>query len=284
MKKMNVNEDSLKRLVKEKYAEIANNSKGQNDPSCCGDSSCCGDNEYTIFSDDYSGQHGYHPDADLGLGCGIPTEYARIKPGDTVIDLGSGAGNDCFVARALVGEKGLVIGIDFTKAMIDKARENADKLGYKNVRFRYGDIESMPIAANKADVVISNCVLNLVPDKERAYREIFRVLKSGGHFSISDVVLKGLLPIGIKEAAEMYAGCVSGALQMDDYLKIITKSGFVNTTIQKEKVITVPDEILLKYLNRQELDEFKASGAGIYSITVYAEKQSAPCCPGCNCE
>jgi SAM-dependent methyltransferase len=275
--------DSLKNLVKEKYAEIANNSKQQNSSSCCGSTNCCGDGSYTIFSEDYNKLEGYNPDADLGLGCGIPTEFAQIKPGDTVIDLGSGAGNDCFVARALAGEKGLVIGVDFTEAMIEKARDNADKLGYNNVEFRYGDIEKLPIAMNKADVVISNCVLNLVPDKVKAFYEIYRVLKIGGHLSVSDVVLKGKLPHKIKEAADMYAGCVSGAIQMEDYLQIIEDSGFVNIKVQKEKLISLPDEILLKYMNPHEVDAYNQSGVGIYSITVYAEKQPSACCSGCDC-
>ena len=275
--------DSLKNLVKEKYAEIANSTKQQNLSSCCGTSNCCGDGDYTIFSENYNNLEGYNPDADLGLGCGIPTEFAQIKPGDTVIDLGSGAGNDCFVARALVGEKGLVIGVDFTEAMIEKARENSDKLGYNNVEFRYGDIEKLPIAMNKADVVISNCVLNLVPDKVKAFYEIYRVLKVGGHLSVSDVVLKGKLPYKIKEAADMYAGCVSGAIQMEDYLQVIENSGFVNIKVQKEKLITIPDEILLKYMKQQEVDEFKQSGVGIFSITVYAEKQFSGCSCGCSC-
>ena len=275
--------DSLKKLVKEKYSEIANNSKQHNSTSCCGSSSCCGDSAYTIFSEDYNNLEGYNPDADLGLGCGIPTEFAKIKPGDTVIDLGSGAGNDCFVARALVGEKGSVIGVDFTEAMIEKARENADKLGFNNVEFRYGDIEKLPISMNKADVVISNCVLNLVPNKVKAFYEIYRVLKVGGHLSVSDVVLKGKLPYKIKEAAEMYAGCVSGAIQMDEYLQIIEDTGFVNTIVQVEKLITIPDDILLKYMNQKELEEYKKSGVGIYSITVYAEKQPKSCCCGCDC-
>jgi ubiquinone/menaquinone biosynthesis C-methylase UbiE len=275
--------DSLKNLVKEKYAEIANNSKQQNSSSCCGTSSCCGDGDYTIFSENYNNLDGYNPDADLGLGCGIPTEFAKIKPGDTVIDLGSGAGNDCFVARALVGEKGTVIGVDFTEAMIEKARENADKQGYNNVEFRYGDIEKLPISMNKADVVISNCVLNLVPNKVKAFNEIYRVLKVGGHLSVSDVVLKGKLPFKIKEAADMYAGCVSGAIQMEDYLHIVENSGFVSIKVQKEKLITIPDDILLKYMKQQEVDAFKQSDVGIYSITVYAEKQFSGCSCGCGC-
>jgi len=269
--------DNLKNLVKEKYSEIALQSKEQNETSCCGaGSSCCGV-DYTIFSESYEKVNGYNSEADLGLGCGLPTEYAKIKKGDTVIDLGSGAGNDCFVARAIVGDEGQVIGIDMTEAMIQKALENTDKLGFKNVQFRLGDIEKMPVTANKADVVISNCVLNLVPDKQKAFSEIFRVLKCKGHFSISDVVLEGNLPEQLAKDAEMYAGCVSGAIQKTEYLKIIEHSGFKNVVVQKQKSILLPDEILSKYLSEHQLADYKNSNIGIFSITVYAEK------PDCNC-
>jgi len=264
--------EDLKMVVKEKYSEIANQSRQQNQSSCCGSSGCCGDSSYTVFSDDYSHLAGYNPDADLGLGCGIPTEFARIKSGDTVIDLGSGAGNDCFVARALVGEAGRVIGIDMTEAMIEKARSNAAKLGFDNVEFRLGDIENMPVADGTADVIVSNCVLNLVPDKEKAFREIFRIMKPGGHLSVSDVVLRGELPAAIRQAAEMYAGCVSGAVQMDHYLQIMRDAGLSNIKVQKEKATMVPDDILLNYLKPEQLIDFKKSGVGIFSITVYAEK------------
>jgi SAM-dependent methyltransferase len=269
--------EDIKKIVKEKYSEIGEQSKNQNEQSCCGvNSRCCGV-DYTIFSDSYIKLDGYHSEADLGLGCGLPTEFARIKKGDTVIDLGSGAGNDCFVARAIAGDEGLVIGIDFTEAMIKKANENNTKLEYNNVQFRFGDIEELPVTANKADVVISNCVLNLVPNKEKAFTEIYRVLKPDGHFSISDVVLQGELPEDIKKAAEMYAGCVSGALQKDEYISIIRNTGFKNIQIQKEKQIVIPDEILLKYLSEIELNAFKESQTRILSITVYGEK------PVCNC-
>src|ERR1041384_2535214 len=164
----------LKELVRQKYSEIALQDKDSNAASCCG-SGCCSTEVYNIMSDDYSNLEGYNPDADLGLGCGLPTEFAQIKPGNTVIDLGSGAGNDCFVARAATGEKGKVIGIDFTEAMIAKARANAEKLSYNNIEFRQGDIEKMPVTANMANVIISNCVLNLVPDKNNVFREIYRV-------------------------------------------------------------------------------------------------------------
>lgn len=264
--------EDIKSVVREKYGEIANQSKEQNELSCCGATGCCSGVDYTIFSENYEKLAGYNPDADLGLGCGIPTEFASIKAGDTVIDLGSGAGNDCFVARALVGETGQVIGIDMTKAMIEKARINAEKLNFKNVEFRLGEIEKMPVTAEKADVVISNCVLNLVPDKQKAFCEIFRVLKKGGHLSVSDVVLKGELPEKLQEAAEMYAGCVSGATQMNQYIGIIHHTGFSDIQIRKEKQIVLPDSILLNYLTAAELEEFKHKGIGIFSITVTATK------------
>ena len=274
-------DNELKELVKEKYGQIASQSAQQNLSSCCGATGCCGDETYTIMADDYTKLEGYNADADLGLGCGIPTQYAKIKEGDTVIDLGSGAGNDAFVARRFVGGKGKVIGIDFTEAMIEKARANVDKLGFNNIEFRLGDIEKMPVAANRADVVLSNCVLNLVPNKRNVFAEIFRVLKTKGHFSISDIVLEGELPENLKKAAEMYAGCVSGAIQKDDYIKIIHETGFVNISVLKEKRILIPDDILLQYLDEKELARLKGSNLGIYSITVYAEK---PCCdPGSGC-
>ncbi|UYQ95786.1 arsenite methyltransferase [Chitinophaga horti] len=268
----------LKEFVKQKYSEIATQDKAGNQASCCG-SGCCSTEVYNIMSDDYSSLEGYNPDADLGLGCGLPTQFAQIKPGNIVIDLGSGAGNDCFIARKEVGETGKVIGIDFTPAMIDKARMNADKLGFNNVEFRQGDIEHMPVAAGVADVVVSNCVLNLVPDKAAVIKEIYRVLKPGGHFSISDIVLEGALPAKIQQAAEMYAGCVSGAIQKSVYLLLIEQSGFKAISVQKEKVIYVPDDILSGYLSPEEINQFRNGSTGIYSVTVYAEK---PCCePGC---
>ena len=272
----------IKQTVKEKYGEIAKQSKEQNQSSCCGAGSCS-TVDYAVFSENYNQLEGYVPDADLGLGCGLPTQFAKIKKGDTVIDLGSGAGNDCFVAHAITGDSGKVIGIDMTEAMIDKARENAEKLGFNNVEFRFGDIENIPVAANRADVVVSNCVLNLVPDKQRAFQEIFRILKPNGHFSISDVVLSGNLPKSLMEASEMYAGCVSGAIQKSEYLKIINGSGFVNCKVQKEKLITLPDDILADYLTPHQIEEYKNSGVGIYSITVYAEKPNATCKPGGGC-
>lgn len=274
-------DQELKDIVKQKYSEIAQQDKETNMSSCCG-SGGCSTEVYNIMSDDYTQMEGYHADADLGLGCGLPTEFAQIKKGDTVIDLGSGAGNDCFVARAATGETGKVIGIDFTEAMIDKARTNADKMGYNNVEFRQGDIEKMPVTANVADVVVSNCVLNLVPNKDAVIKEIFRVLKAGGHFSISDVVLVGDLPDNLRNAAEMYAGCVSGAIQKQDYLGLIEQNGFANITMQKEKEIIIPNDILDKYLSAEEIGQFKNGETGIYSVTVFAQKPEA-CTPGSGC-
>ncbi|WP_138434185.1 arsenite methyltransferase [Winogradskyella algicola] len=266
-------EQELKDIVKERYAKIAEQGKAENASSCCG-ATTPSNKVYNIMMDDYSETKGYVSDADLGLGCGLPTQFALIKKGDTVIDLGSGAGNDCFVARHETGSEGKVIGIDFTPIMIQKARINAEKLGYNNVEFREGDIDNMPVSDNVADVIVSNCVLNLVPNKQKVISEIFRVLKPGGHFSISDIVLVGDLPKALKEDAEMYAGCVAGAIQKEEYLKHISDQGFVNITIQKEKPISIPDDILSKYLNKESIEQFNSEDVGIFSITVYAEKPS----------
>jgi arsenite methyltransferase len=277
-------ENNVKELVKQKYSEIALQDKETNQSSCCG-SGCCSTEVYNIMADDYTQMEGYNPDADLGLGCGLPTQFANIKKGDVVIDLGSGAGNDAFIARHETGETGKVIGIDFTPAMIERARQNAEKRGFNNVEFRQGDIEKMPVTANAADVIISNCVLNLVPNKNGVLKEIYRVLKPGGHFSISDIVLEGELPKEIQQAAEMYAGCVSGAVQKQVYLELIEANGFKNITVQKDKPIMVPDDILKQYLTDEQLVAFKQSGTGIRSITVYSEKPAAEekACCGSDC-
>jgi len=282
LKKYNMeNGEKLKEIVREEYTKIAEQSKTENATSCCGEGVSC-TVDYEVFAEDYSTLKGYNADADLGLGCGIPTEFALIKEGDTVLDLGSGAGNDCFVARELAGKTGKIIGLDMTEIMINKARINADKFGFNNVEFRLGDIENMPIGGHSVDVIVSNCVLNLVPNKEKAFAESIRVLKAGGHFSVSDVVLKGELPEALKNDAEMYAGCVSGAIQMDDYLNIIKKVGFTNVKVQKEKLVTLPEEILNKYLNDFEKADFAAGNVGIYSITVFGQKP-ARCTPESGC-
>jgi arsenite methyltransferase len=277
-------DNEIKEMVRQKYSEIALQDKDTNAASCCGAGGCSTE-VYNIMSEDYVELEGYAKDADLGLGCGLPTVFTKIKEGDTVIDLGSGAGNDCFIARAETGPTGKVIGIDFTPAMIDKARENADKLGFTNVEFRQGDIEDMPVGGNKADVVVSNCVLNLVPNKKAVFAEIYRVLKPGGHFSISDIVLTGDLPDKLKSAAEMYAGCVAGAIQMDEYLGLIKNAGFHNIAIQKDKPIIIPEDILVNYLSADEVKQYMSLNTSIRSITVYAEKdeKTIMCTPGGGC-
>ncbi|MCM4151128.1 methyltransferase domain-containing protein [Arenibacter sp. N53] len=268
----------IKSAITKSYGDIATNNIIS---GCCNSAGCCtGENGSTSLSENYAKVKGYNKDADLLLGCGLPTEIANIKAGDTVIDLGSGAGNDVFIARSIVGDTGEVIGVDMTPEMVVRAIKNNQKLGYKNVEFILGEIENMHGVSNsKADVVISNCVMNLVPDKEKAFREVYRVLKTGGHFSISDIVYVGALPNGILEAAELYAGCVAGASEKNAYLGIIKSVGFKNIQIKKERLIELPDELLLKFLGVEGLKEFGKSGSGIYSITVYADKlDEGNCC------
>lgn len=262
-------QNEIKEIVKEKYGSIAREVK-EGKSCCCGSSKKIVD--YTIFSDDYSKLEGYSKEADLGLGCGLPTEFADLKNGDIVVDLGAGAGNDVFVARSIVGDTGKVIGIDMTEEMIDLANKNKEKLGFTNIEFRLGEIDDLPVDENSIDVVISNCVLNLVPNKKRAFSEIHRILKQNGHFCVSDIVLVGNLPEGLKKSAEMYAGCVAGALQKDDYIGIINKTGFKNVEIKQTKTITIPDDILIKYLNEEQLANYNNSGIGIFSITVVGNK------------
>lgn len=263
----------IKDLVKNKYSEIANSSTGN---GCCGPvSSCCSESpnvEFTMIGEDYKSVNGYVPDADLGLGCGVPTEFADIKAGDTVVDLGSGAGNDVFIARSIVGESGKVIGIDMTEAMIKKSEQNRIKLGYKNVEFKLGDIENLPIESGIADVIISNCVLNLVPDKQRAFAEIFRILKPNAHFCVSDIVIKGEMLAELKKSAELYAGCVSGAIEYDEYLSLIKEIGFVNVEVKKNRRINLPDELLRNLLTEKSIEDYNKSVKGIFSITVKASK------------
>ncbi|TAD86628.1 MAG: methyltransferase domain-containing protein [Bacteroidetes bacterium] len=277
---------NLKEMVREKYSTIAEQSKAENATSCCG-ATGCGTGVYNIMADDYSTLEGYNANADLGLGCGLPTAFAKLQPGHTVVDLGSGAGNDCFVAQAAVGATGRVIGIDFSDTMLQKARANAQKLQATNVEFRQGDLEDLPLTSNIADVVISNCVLNLVPNKHKVFSEVFRVLKPGGHFSISDVVLQGHLPAKWQLVAELYAGCISGAIQKQDYLNIIAEAGFDGVLVQKEKEIVVPADILAAYLTPDEVIEYQEGTVKIQSITVFGQKPetvtSSKCAPGGGC-
>lgn len=215
---------------------------------------------------------GYMAEADLNLSCGIPTEFAKIKIGDTVVDLGSGAGNDVFVARQITGESGKVIGIDMTPEMIKRANLNKAELGFENIEFKLGDIENLPLEDDMSNVVVSNCVLNLVPDKAKAFSEIYRILKPGGHFCVSDIVLEGEIPSSLKKSAEMYAGCVSGALQKDEYLNIINQAGFSDVEIKNSREIILPQDILKSYLDDDQFEKYNKSGLGIYSMTVVAAK------------
>jgi ubiquinone/menaquinone biosynthesis C-methylase UbiE len=267
--------EELKLAVQEKYGAIAKQSilMNQQQSFCCGNSGCCGELEFSMIGDDYKDIKGYNPAADLGLGCGLPTQFAKLKTGDHVLDLGSGAGNDCFVTRAIVGESGKVTGLDFTDAMVAKAIENNQKLGFTNVEFVKGDIEEMPLPDNCFDVIVSNCVLNLVPDKNKAFAQMMRVLKPGGHFCVSDVVIKGELPEALRKDAEMYVGCVAGAVSMKQYINIIDRKGFKNVTIHKQKGISIPEEVLGKYLTKSEMENFKNGKTGIFSITVSGYKQ-----------
>ena len=261
--------EELKKMVKEKYSEIAVASSEKSSCGCCGSENISG---YEILHDEYSHIEGYVKEADLKLGCGVPTELAEIKIGDTVVDLGSGAGNDVFIARAIVGEKGKVIGLDFTEEMINKANRNNEKLGYSNIEFKLGEIENMPINDETANVVISNCVLNLVPDKKKAFSEIYRILKPGAHFCVSDIVLKGNMNEELKKSASLYAGCISGAIDQEEYLNIIKEAGFNSIEIKRIQPTPLPDSLLEEYLNSDEIKSFKNNVQGMFSITVSGKK------------
>lgn len=269
-----MNPEDTRELVRSKYGDIAR-----------GESCCCGTrtaaSTYADVGESYASVEGYVPEADLGLGCGVPTELARIQEGNTVLDLGSGAGNDVFIARRETGEGGYVIGVDFTHEMLDRAEKNRAKLGYDNVEFRLGEIEDLPVDDESIHVVISNCVLNLVPNKAKAFSEIYRVLQPGGHFCVSDIVLEGQLPEKMRKAAELYVGCVAGALQKEDYLAAVREQGFDDLEIVKEREIQIPDSDLLEMLTPEELGDFRASSTRILSVTVRAKKPG--CCGQTSC-
>ena len=267
----------IKEAVKAKYNQIAIENK-----SCCDD-----DCELEFIGEKYDELEGHVSDADLGLGCGLPTKASRINKGDVVVDLGSGAGNDAFVARAVVGEEGRVIGIDMADSMIAKARTNAEKQAFNNVEFRLGDIEDVPLADNTADVVVSNCVFNLVPDKDRAFEETKRILKPGGHFAISDIVTVGDLPEGLRHEAALYVGCISGAIDKEDYLQIVRDAGYENISVSRIREIDLENGLIDKYLGPEKRQEFRDSNVGIFSMTIVGykpdpTKADAGCCdPGC---
>jgi len=261
----------LREMVRQKYAEIAKKSHSGCGTSCCGTGQQA-EADYSMIGDAYDDVSGYVADADLGLGCGLPVEHAGLQAGQTVLDLGSGAGLDVFVARKEVGESGHLIGIDMTAEMIAKARENAEKSGFDNVEFRLGEIEHLPVQSDSVDVVISNCVLNLVPDKQRAFAEIFRVLKPGGHFCISDIVSSRELPDWVKGIAEAYAGCVSGAIPKNDYLGLIQEAGFTDVVVASERQIDIPAELIARSLTPEQLEEAVKNDLYVMSVTVTGVK------------
>jgi arsenite methyltransferase len=261
-------EDETRALVRERYAAIARGGE-----SCCATSSCaCGEamapDGLNTIGDAYARVAGRLAEADLNLGCGVPTRHAALAPGETVLDLGSGAGNDAFIARHEVGPEGRVIGVDMTSEMIAKARANAAKLGYGNVEFREGQIERLPIDSASVDIVISNCVLNLVPDKGRAFAETFRVLRPGGRFCVSDIVATGELPAVVREVAALYVGCVAGAMAETDYLALLETTGFEGVRVAEAKPVPLSDQALAGTMSAADVAAFRASGIALKSVMV----------------
>ncbi len=271
-------DENLKRVIRKGYAKVA-----KNESSCCGPQATCGSTDLPKiigkkigYSDE---ELGAVPEgANLGLGCGNPVALASLKEGDVVLDLGSGAGFDCFIAARKVGEKGRVIGVDMTPEMIDKARGNAGKGNYANVEFRLGEIENLPVADNSVDVVISNCVINLSPEKKRVFQEAFRVLRAGGRLVVSDIVLLKELPDLIRESIEAYVGCISSAMIRDEYLETIKGAGFEELEIIDETAFPVESMVndptahaIIESLGVTET-EMGELVSPIVSIKVYATK------------
>jgi SAM-dependent methyltransferase len=269
----------IKKIVREGYAKIA-----EQGSSCCGSAnSCCGGVD---VAQDISKKIGYTEEelkdapegANLGLGCGNPVALASLKKGETVLDLGSGAGFDSFLAAQKVGDKGRVIGVDMTPEMIKKAKENAKKGNYRNVEFRLGEIENLPLAGASVDVIISNCVINLSPDKERVFRESFRVLTLGGRLMISDIVLLRELPDYIRKSVEAYIGCLSGAIMKDKYIAMIKKAGFQNvkvineTSFPIELMVNNPTPKTIMKNLRVTAEKVKGIADSVVSISIQAKR------------
>jgi arsenite methyltransferase len=269
----------VRKVVREGYAKIA-----KQESSCCAPTnSCCGS---ANVAQDISKNIGYTDEdlkvvpegANLGLGCGNPIALAGLKEGETVLDLGSGAGLDCFLSAKKVGENGKVIGIDMTSEMVEKARENATKGDFKNVEFRLGEIENLPVADNSVDVIVSNCVINLSPDKQRVFNEAFRVLKSGGRLMVSDIVLLKELPDMIRNSVEAYIGCLSGAIKKDEYLQMIKKAGFQQVDVIDEAFfpveLMVNDPTAKAIINKQNIgsEKIKEAAESVISIKVRGDK------------
>jgi len=259
--------DEIRNLVRERYGAIAREAD-----ACCG----APDAGLNLIGGAYEAVDGHVACADLNLGCGVPTQHAALRPGEMVLDLGSGAGNDAFIARHGVGAEGHVIGVDMTPQMVVKARANADKLGFANVEFRLGEIEHLPVESGSVDVIISNCVLNLLPDKAPAFAEMYRVLKGGGRFCVSDIVATAPLPDVVRKAAALYVGCIGGAMEQSAYLALIGKAGFSDVRIASARPIVFADEeiekVLAAQMSAEEIAAVRGSGVGLVSITVMAQK------------
>ncbi len=256
-----------------RFTEIAFQSEQMVEDSCgCGSGCGC---HSTQEEPDSNALPGYFPSADLGLGAGMPTMHAEIKEGDIVVDLGSGAGIDSFLAREITGPAGKVIGFDMTEKMIEKARRNADMAGYNNVEFRLGDVENLPLNEKSAHVVIGNGLLGLTPDKENALKEVYRVLKHHGQLCFSEFMIRGNMPKGLKMDADLYMGCMAGSLSVEDYVAMLEKAGFEEITIKDEQKIELPAAMIHYYLPPEEAIYFTEGSSGIYAVTITADK---PCC------
>jgi arsenite methyltransferase len=266
------NQDEVRTLVRERYGAIARDAGSWCAPASCGCGPEMAPDGLDVIGDAYAGVDGRLAEADLNLGCGVPTRHAALRSGETVLDLGSGAGNDVFIARREVGPEGRVIGVDMTPDMLARARLNATKLGYTNVEFRLGEIEHLPVDPASVDVVISNCSLNLLPDKAPAFTEMARVLLPGGRFCVSDIVATGELPEPVREAAGLYVGCIAGALPQAEYLGLIDAAGFTGVRIAETKPIALPDEVLRPHMGAAAIAAFRTSGVELRSVTVAATK------------
>jgi arsenite methyltransferase len=267
---MNPTAEDLKKNVSEFYGSIARDPEAS---GCgCGPAACCGVSPGESMSESYAGKEGYVADADLGLGCGIPDAYADLQPGQTVLDLGSGAGNDAFVARAAVGETGKVIGVDMTPDMLSRARANAAARGFDNVEFRLGEIEHLPVTSATVDRILSNCVLNLVPDKEAAHREMFRVLKPGGRFSVSDIAMEGAVSPEIRQAASLYVGCISGAVTRTEMTRSLEAAGFSDVQMAKEVVYPLDKQMIKDFLPAGADADALLANVQVYKVTVTGVK------------
>jgi arsenite methyltransferase len=267
---MNPTADDLKKNVSEFYGSLARETDAS---GCgCGPTACCGVSPGESMSESYAGKEGYVAEADLGLGCGIPDEFADLQPGQTVLDLGSGAGNDAFVARSAVGETGRVIGVDMTSDMLARARANAAARGFNNVEFRLGEIEHLPVDSNTVDRILSNCVLNLVPDKDAAHREMFRVLKAGGRFSVSDIAMEGDVSPEIRQAASLYVGCISGAVSREAMTTSLQAAGFADVAMPKVVVYPLDRQMIKDFLPAGADADKLLAGVQVYKVTVTGVK------------